>query len=474
MINLTKQHASRLGRSRCMGMLVWPLLVTMSMAFYPVDAGAQLVFDINDRTGVIVCDDGRVHQWGLLARQVELGAEIVPVRVVKSLGTYGIDATGNVYAWEVQCKYHVAEVDSFVCIEPRRLELPAPMRQVAASEDCILYLDINGGLWGAGRNGRNKFMEADTPDVVFPPRRIDMPGAVREVRVGSGNIVSVLEDGTVWTWGYNRYGFAGTGDTAQFTQISRVATLSSIRNVRSDFHVSRVSPVFAIDSSGRLFGWGPNSTGQLGDGTHENRWVPVQIPIENVIDVRNGNDHTVALTADGSVWTWGSNTYGGLGLGHDSSMLTPRRVPSLRNIRAIGVGGTASVAIDADGVWWGWGDNYSGLLPGLSYEIHRSPARCTPPCLASGVADTPSERNTSTTLWPQPASSILHVQFGSDETSLPIEAELVDLLGTVVASATVTHTVPTFDVSGLADGVYFLRWRGPSAWSARAAVWVMR
>ena len=461
---LTSRIVSRLGSAPSTGMIVWPMLVTMFMAFSPIDACAQLVFDVNDRTGVIVCEDGRVHQWGLLARQVDLGAGIVPVRVVKSQGTYGIDASGNVYAWEVECPYHVAAVDSQWCMEPRRLDLPAPMRQVAASEVCILYLDVNGGLWGAGRNGWNRFMGADTPDVVFPPRRIDMPGAVREVRVGSGNIVALLEDGTVWTWGTNQTGHAGTGDTALFTPIRRVETLGSVRSVRSDFH-NPVSPVFAIDSSGRLFGWGRNTTGLLGDGSRENRWEPVQIPIENVIDVRNGADHTVALTADGSVWTWGSNKSGQLGLGHDSSMLTPQRVPSLQNIRAIGVGAYASVVVDADGVWWGWGYNTSGQLPGLSYDVHRTPVRCTPPCLMSDVADASTERSSLMTLWPQPASSVLHVQFGSDETILPIQAEVVDLLGMVVTSAIVSHTVCTFDVTGLADGLYLLRWRGPSAWS---------
>ncbi|MBU3741631.1 MAG: hypothetical protein FGM24_05025 [Candidatus Kapabacteria bacterium] len=455
MKNIVDLIAPRPSRAYAVRMGVVILLASIVMVVDPLVTDAQAVFDVNDRTGVIVCDDGRVRQWGLEARNVDLGAGIVPVQVVKSQGTYGIDAAGNVYAWEVECQYHFPDVDSIWCMVPRELGLPAPMRQVDASDDCILYVDVAGGLWGAGLNTQNRFMGSDTPEVVVPPRRIQMPGPVREVRVGSGNIVAVLEDGTVWTWGANQTGQAGTGDTATYTPVRQVETLRGIRSVRSDSHIYNISPVFAIDSGGRLFGWGWNRTGQLGDGTTVDRWEPVQIAIEHVIDVRNGNDHTVALTADGSVWTWGSNTYGELGLGHDTSMLTPQRVPTLRNIRTIGVADLASVAIDADGVWWGWGFNYSRQLPGLSYEVYRTPVRCTPPCLASSAPDTRQQPAMPLAVWPQPAHDVLNVVTTHGHVAEPAMLTITDIRGLPVM------TVPCMSIdrlqvstAGMASGLY--------------------
>jgi alpha-tubulin suppressor-like RCC1 family protein len=44
------------------------------------------------------------------------------------------------------------------------------------------------------------------------------------------------------------------------------------------FRIAGESPTCAVTLNGRLFCWGPNEDGQVGDGTTEHRNVAVEIP----------------------------------------------------------------------------------------------------------------------------------------------------------------------------------------------------
>ena len=56
-----------------------------------------------------------------------------------------------------------------------------------------------------------------------------------------------------------------------------------------------------------------NQEGQLGDGTHYDRWTPVPVSgLNNVVAIAAGTLQSYALKSDRSVWAWGYNTYGEL------------------------------------------------------------------------------------------------------------------------------------------------------------------
>lgn len=55
-----------------------------------------------------------------------------------------------------------------------------------------------------------------------------------------------------------------------------------------------------------LYMWGWNTSGQLGDGTEENKRKPVKV-LENVQSVSLGCSHSGAVTEDGSLYMWGAD-----------------------------------------------------------------------------------------------------------------------------------------------------------------------
>lgn len=105
---------------------------------------------------------------------------------------------------------------------------------------------------------------------------------------------------------------------------------------------------------------GANTYGQLGDTTGIQRLYPIAVEGlgGEAIDVKTGNNHSLALMADGTVRAWGRNVVAQMGLGYTSDeIVTPITVPGLSNIVAIAACGSFSLALRSDGVVFAWGLN---------------------------------------------------------------------------------------------------------------------
>jgi len=117
----------------------------------------------------------------------------------------------------------------------------------------------------------------------------------------------------------------------------------------------------ALLEDGRVFTWGANNFGQLGDGGREPANKPVASLIVSVVQIASGNNHILALRLDGSVWAWGSNVSGQIGDGS----FKPARVPTptgLTQMQRIRAGGDTSLAISQRRGLYLWGENANGQL----------------------------------------------------------------------------------------------------------------
>jgi alpha-tubulin suppressor-like RCC1 family protein len=181
-------------------------------------------------------------------------------------------------------------------------------------------------------------------------------GGLREWgRVGATGTVAV----------YGRRVLHGDGST--LTDALSVADGQSVR--------------FAIRADRSLWGWGDNSSGQIGDGTTVSRENPVPVlnadlsPFNGVVAISAGATHALALKSDGTVWAWGTNGSGRLGDGTTTTRVHPVQVMTssgpLTAVVAIAAGGMGGMALRQDGTVWTWGDNTLGQL-GNNTTVARS------------------------------------------------------------------------------------------------------
>src|SRR5580704_1508207 len=119
----------------------------------------------------------------------------------------------------------------------------------------------------------------------------------------------------VLVWGDNRYGELGDGTTTQ-RDTPEVISLPgdvSATMVAAGGHFS-----LAASSDGKIYAWGDNSYGQLGDGTITQRDKPTLIALPGGVAataVSAGTVFSLALGSDGKIYAWGDNSYGQLGNG---------------------------------------------------------------------------------------------------------------------------------------------------------------
>ena len=120
--------------------------------------------------------------------------------------------------------------------------------------------------------------------------------------------------------------------------------------------------ICGIDSGGQLYCWGPNSWGQLGDGTTADNPVPVKVALTAAVKQAVTTDRaTCALSASGAVWCWGDNTWGQLGNGTTAASLAPVRVNlPAATYTALSASGDGTCALADDGQAFCWGANGTG------------------------------------------------------------------------------------------------------------------
>jgi alpha-tubulin suppressor-like RCC1 family protein len=103
-----------------------------------------------------------------------------------------------------------------------------------------------------------------------------------------------------------------------------------------------------LTASGIAYGWGRNSSGQLGDGTTTNRSSPVIVVggITNWVQLSAGGGHSLGLTATGIVYAWGANNYGRLGDGTTTSRSSPVTVVGgITNWSQVSAGGDHNLGL---------------------------------------------------------------------------------------------------------------------------------
>jgi alpha-tubulin suppressor-like RCC1 family protein len=123
-----------------------------------------------------------------------------------------------------------------------------------------------------------------------------------------------------------------------------------------------------ISQSGRTFCWGNNSSGQVGDGSFQDRYSAVSvIGGDAFTQITVGYEHTCALSDKGEALCWGKNLGGQLGTGSSQAVLSqPTLVITQKRFTSIAAGLNFTCALetsDSLAYCWGFADGFSSNTP---------------------------------------------------------------------------------------------------------------
>jgi alpha-tubulin suppressor-like RCC1 family protein len=177
----------------------------------------------------------------------------------------------------------------------------------------------------------------------------------------------VIIQNLLYAWGHNTSGQLGDNTTAAKSSPVVLGALSwtSVHN-----HFSGTT-AGAIRSDGKLFTWGANFGGTLGDGSTISRSSPVQIGTDNWTKVRVSGRGCLAIKSDGTLWGWGQNNYGSVGDGTTVNKSSPVQIGVFTDWTDISTGETHCLGVGNGGRLYGWGRNTNGQL-GTSNTTSRS------------------------------------------------------------------------------------------------------
>lgn len=242
--------------------------------------------------------------------------------------------------------------------------------RASGSHACGVTTEGRVRCWG--ENGFGQLGDSSRVDRAEP---VDVRVQGRFVQVVSGNrsTCALREDGQAFCWGYNQYGAVGDGTTLHRTTPAPVAGgLTFTQLSMRDRHVC------ALDTDGGAWCWGKGDLGELGTGAVAHSSVPapvaggrsfVQLATGGGEISANARGHTCALDPEGRVWCWGPNARGQLGDGTTTSRPAPMAVVGGPRFVSVTAGGFFTCARDTEGRPWCWGDGGQGQF-GAPHLFH--------------------------------------------------------------------------------------------------------
>ena len=143
----------------------------------------------------------------------------------------------------------------------------------------------------------------------------------------------------------------------------------------------------ALNTEGKVYCWGSNDHGRLGDGTTEDRLTPVQVKGlltgKIVVALATGSSHVCALDSENKIYCWGYNYLGQLGDASYDDSLTPVEVDmsgvlSGVTIKEISAGGNNTCVLSEANEVYCWGSGDIGKLGNNSTEKSNVPVKVNP------------------------------------------------------------------------------------------------
>jgi alpha-tubulin suppressor-like RCC1 family protein len=215
-----------------------------------------------------------------------------------------------------------------------------------------------GGIDCWGVNNQGDLGDGTTLDSDVPVPVAGVTNAV-SIKSDAGSYCALLSTGSIDCWGPNNNGELGDNTTSNSAVPVLVSGITDAVSITSD----NDEGYCALLSTGRIYCWGYNGNGELGDGTTTDSEVPVPVTgIINATSVSSDNNESYcAILATGDVDCWGTSNYG-LGDGSTTISDVPVPVTGISNATSLGSDTAGYCAVLFTGGVDCWGYNGNGEL----------------------------------------------------------------------------------------------------------------
>lgn len=323
----------------------------------------------------VITKDGSLYTWGAndygqLGNgkniDVHIPQKIMPEKKFEAVSCYSyntaaITTDGSLYVWGENSHGQIGDNSTISSNVPKQIMPNTKFKEVSCGKNYTAAITTDGRLytWGAnsfGALGDGTTVERHSPKIIMPEIKFV------SIACGGGELpghtAAITTDGRLFLWGYNSYGELGNG-----LSVLSLVPIEIMPGTKFSMVSCAVNNTAAITKNGTLFIWGRNNCGQLGNGTKISSSSPQKLmPDTKFIDVSVGST-TVALTTDGILYSWGDNFRGALGNGSNVEDSTvPIKIVLNRKLISVSNSYQFAFSVTENGEFYAWGGNVYGQL----------------------------------------------------------------------------------------------------------------
>jgi alpha-tubulin suppressor-like RCC1 family protein len=240
----------------------------------------------------------------------------------------GLKQDGTLWAWGGNSYGQLGDGTTSESLVPKQIGTDTDWVAIAASVYTSFGIKEDGSLysWGADTDGTISYqgLLGDGGDLqgadVDTPTQVGSESDWASISAQETHALAIKEDGTLWGWGQNGDYELGQGSGSTSDQSAPIQIGSDSDWVTVDATLYRS---MATKSDGTRWVWGYFDDGFFalgydndpdGDGTYDDVYAPTQAGSEtDWVTVALGSDHGVGVRGQDRIFSWGWNSYGEVG-----------------------------------------------------------------------------------------------------------------------------------------------------------------
>ena len=319
-----------------------------------------------------------------------------------------LTSLGTVYTWGVNSSYQLGDGTNTGSSSPIditgnfTLGASEIIVSISAGSTHAIALSNEGTIftWGAntyGQLGNGTFDTVTTPTSIMSMFTLAVDEEIIIIYAAQSNTIIGTNAGRVFSWGRNQFGTVGDNTTVNRSTPVDISAYFSMLPLEEVVSIGGMNSIILVTNKGRIFGWGQNTYGEVGDGTVIRRESPVQtnsyfpnIP-GKIIKVRGGPRNSMTITDTGHLYTWGDNDNGAVGDGYMGTSYD-RRLPVLmpddfgkilianiiyESTTLLSNNFEHAIVVTDNDIIYAWGDNEYGQLGDDSNIFRKTPVNIT-------------------------------------------------------------------------------------------------